>query len=186
MLFRSNLYAGQQLVQFGRYNGSGEVVITMKAKISGQPQSWTTEAVLPEISTDNPELERLWALSRIEQTMAEIRQSGETKALRDQVSDLGLQYSLVTDYTSMLVVTDDVRENSGIQSRNADRVQKERAAQQQRSSQPVQNHRVDSASNGGQGAFNNRPSHGVGMGSGPVGLLAVPLIAWLNRRKQQK
>lgn len=181
-----NLYAGQQLVQFGRYNGSGEVVITLKAKISGQPQSWTTKATLPKVATDNPELERLWALSRIDEAMAEIRENGETKALRDQVSDLGLQYSLVTDYTSMLVVTDEVRENSGIQSRNADRVQTERAAQQQRASQPVQNHRVDTGSNGGQGAFNNRPSHGIGMGSGPVGLLAVPLIAWMNRRKQQK
>lgn len=181
-----NLYAGQQLVRFGRYNGGGEVVVTMKAKISGQPHQWTTKAMLPKVATDNPELERLWALSRIDAAMAEIRENGETKALREQVSDLGLKYSLVTDYTSMLVVTDEVRENSGIQSRNADRVRTERAAQQQKTSQPVQNHRVDTGSNGGQGAFNNRPSQGVGMGSGPVGLLAVPLIAWLNRRKQQK
>lgn len=181
-----NLYAGQQAVLFGRYNGSGEVLVRIKARISGQPVRWTTSAKLPEVARDNPELERLWALSRIEETMAQIREQGESRALRSQVVDLGLNYSLVTDYTSMLVVTDDAREQAGIGSRNAGRVQVERAAQQERADAPMQTYRVDSGSNGGQGAFGNRPSQGIGMGSGPMGLLAVPLIAWLNRRKQQK
>jgi Ca-activated chloride channel homolog len=180
------LFAGRQLVQFGHYNGSGEVVITMNAKISGQEHSWKTTAVLPKVTVDNPELERLWALSQIEQTMEQIREDGETESLRRQVTDLGLNYSLVTDYTSMLVITDEVRESTGIQSRNADRVQKERAAQQVRATQSVQNHRVDSSSNNGNGAFNNRPSQGINMGSGPVGLIVIPLAAWLNRRKQQR
>jgi len=181
-----NLYLGQQLVQFGHYRGDGEVVITMNAKISGQERSWKTRALLPKVAADNPELERLWALSRIDQTIEEIREKGETATLRDQIVDLGRNYSLVTDYTSMLVVTDDVRESTGVQSRNADRVQKERTAQQQRSSQPVQTYRVDTSSNNGNGAFNNHPTPGVGSGSGPVGLFAVPLVAWLSRRKKQR
>lgn len=180
-----NLFAGQQLVQFGRYNGDGEVTITMNAKISGQDQSWHAKATLPKIATDNPELERLWALAQIDQAMEEIRENGETKNLRQEVTDLGLNYSLVTDYTSMLVVTDDVRDSTGIQSRNADRVRAERAAQQVRTTQPVQTHRVDTASNNGGGAFNHRSSPGIGFGSGPVSLIAVPLVAWLNRRKKR-
>lgn len=180
-----NLYAGQQLVQFGRYQGEGEVEISMQARISGQDRSWRTKAILPKVAIDNPELERLWALSHIDQSMEEIREKGESETLRKQVIDLGLNYSLVTDYTSMLVVTDDVRENAGIQSRNADRVHKERAAQQQRASQPVQSYRVDKNSNNGNGAFNNRPSPGIGLGSGPVGILTIPVLAWLRRRKNK-
>lgn len=179
-----NLYLGQQTVQFGRYQGAGDIKITMKAKISGQEHTWQAHTTLPEVNTDNPELERLWALAKIDQQMEQIREQGESEKLRNQVTELGINYSLVTDYTSMLVVTDDVMENQGIQRRNADRVQKERAAQQQRASQPVQNHRIDTNNNNGNGTFNNRPSPGIGFGSGPVGLLVIPMAAWLNRRKK--
>jgi Ca-activated chloride channel family protein len=176
-----NLYLGQQAVQFGRYHGAGEVTITMTARISGEEKKWQTTALLPEVATANPELERLWALAKIEEEMEQIREEGETEKRRQEVSRLGVDYSLVTDYTSMLVVTDDVRESAGLGNRNAERVQRERAAQQQRVSQPVVNHRVDNGS-----TFANRPSPGLGRGSGPVGLLAIPLIAWLNRRKKQQ
>lgn len=176
-----NLYLGQQAVQFGRYHGAGEVTISMTARISGEEKKWQTTALLPEVATANPELERLWALAKIEEEMEQIREEGETETRRQEVSRLGVDYSLVTDYTSMLVVTDDVRESAGLGNRNAERVQRERAAQQQRISQPVANHRVDNGS-----TFANRPSPGIGHGSGPVGLLAVPLIAWLNRRKKQQ
>ncbi len=179
-----NLYLGQQTVQFGRYQGAGEVQITMSAKISGQERKWKSHTTLPDVAISNPELERLWALAKIDQAMAQIREHGESEPLRSQVTDLGLSYSLVTDYTSMLVVTDDVMENQGIQRRNADRVQKERKAQQQRASQPVQNHRVDNNSNNGSGTFGHRSSPGISFGSGPVGILVVPLLAWLKRRKQ--
>ncbi len=179
-----NLYLGQQAVQFGRYRGAGEVKIRMKAKVSGQQQTWQTHAGLPDVDSRNPELERLWALAKIEQTMEQVREQGESEQLRRQVTELGVNYSLVTDYTSMLVASDDVMENEGIGRRNADRVQKERSAQQQRASQPVQNHRVDSGSNNGNGTFNHRPAPGIGHGSGPVGLLTIPLLAWLNRRKK--
>jgi Ca-activated chloride channel family protein len=181
-----NLYLGQQAIQFGRYQGAGDVQITMKARVSGQERKWHTQATLPDVDTANPELERLWALAKIEQKMEQVREQGESEQLRKQITDIGVNYSLVTDYTSMLVVTDDVMETQGIQRRNADRVQAERKAQQQRASQPMQNHRVDSGSNNSQGSFNNRPSPGIGSGSGPVGILAVPLIAWLNRRKNQR
>jgi len=85
----------------------------------------------------------------------------------------------------MLVVTDDVREEAGIEAKNADRVRKERAAQQARATQPVQNHRIAAAENNGAGSFDNRPAPNVRSGSGPVSLLTVSLIAWLNRRKKQ-
>jgi Ca-activated chloride channel homolog len=179
-----SLYHGQQTVQFGHYRGAGPVKIEMTAKISGQKHRWETIAELPDVDADNPELERLWALVKIEQLMDHVREHGENDKLRQQITDLGIQYSLVTDYTSMLVVTDEVMEEQGIQRRNADRVQSERQAQQQRNNQPVKNYRVDKNKSKPAGSFSNLPSPGIG--SGPVGLLAVPLIAWLNRRKKQQ
>ncbi len=173
---------GQQVVMFGRYNGSGELGIELKAKISGEQKTWSTTAQLPETDQDNPELERLWALSRVDGVMEQIRETGETENLRQQVVDLGTAYSLVTDHTSMLVVQDAVLENQGIDKRNADRVQRERQAQQQRPSAPVKTYQVDRKAGGGM--FKGLPSPGIG--SGPVGPLFIGVLAWLNRRKKMQ
>ncbi|PLX83095.1 MAG: VWA domain-containing protein [Desulfuromonas sp.] len=176
-----SLYLGQQLVMFGRYTGHGEVKLSLKAKISGQERSWQTTALLPEVATDNPELERLWALSRIDELMQEIREKGEGEDSRRQVVELGTGYSLVTDYTSMIVARDEVFENEGIQRINADRVARERRAQAVRANAPVQSHRVDKEKGGGM--FRGLPSPGIG--SGPVGPLFVGLAAWLARRRKR-
>ncbi|MCD6174809.1 MAG: VWA domain-containing protein, partial [Planctomycetes bacterium] len=120
------LYQGQQLVMFGRYTGSGPVRVELRAKISGQQHSWDCEADFPEIDTDNPEIERLWALSMIDETMQQIREKGEQDSLKRSIMDLGTEYSLVTDYTSMVVLSEEQMEEAGIQRRNADRVNRER------------------------------------------------------------
>ena len=82
-----NLYAGQQLVAFGRYNGHGPVELKLSAKISGQPREWSCTAVLPETDLANPELERLWALATIEARMETIREEGLTDARRAAEAD---------------------------------------------------------------------------------------------------
>jgi Ca-activated chloride channel family protein len=186
-----NLYAGQQLVMFGRYTGHGEVGVELQAKVSGEKKTWRCKAFLPERDTANPELERLWALSAIEDVMERIREQGETDSLRQRVVELGMLYSLVTDFTSMLVVHESVTDAEDIGRANAERVQRERAAQQARLVAPVQNSRADRAED--NRAFGNQPAPtirrssggGGGFGSGPVGPLMLVLIAWLARRKRR-
>ena len=178
-----NLYQGQQLVMFGRYHGTGEVEIELKAKISGQERSWKCKAELPEVDTDNPELERLWALSAIEDVMKDIRENGENNGLRKKVIDFGTEYSLVTNYTSMLVISEMEMENEQIQRKNADRVNRERQAQQVRKAQPVKNYRVDQNKtnpSGNKGAFDGKRS--PGFGSGPVGPAFIALTLWIRKR----
>jgi Ca-activated chloride channel family protein len=177
-----NLYMGQQLVVFGHYTKTGEVEVELKARISGQEHSWRCKAVLPEVDRDNPELERLWALSSIEDTMEIIREHGETEDSRQRVTDLGTEYSLVTDYTSMLVLREDVMENEQIQRKNVQRVMRERQAQQTRATAPVKNYRADKPKENG-GMFSGFKAPNVG--SGPVGPLFAALAAWLNRRKRR-
>ena len=175
------LYQGQQLVMFGTYTSPGPVSIALSAKISGTEHEWTTGAVLPDADIDNPEIERLWALSAIEDIMTEINITGETEKLRGEIVDLGEKYSLVTDYTSMVVLDEQEFEGAGIERRNADRVRRERAAQQQRQTTPVKSYRVDNTPDGGM--FKGSQSPGVG--SGPVGpwFLMVVLIAGLIVRR---
>jgi Ca-activated chloride channel family protein len=149
--------------------------------MAGKETRWRTRARLPETATDNPEIERLWAMSAIRETMETIRDTGETAGLRKRVVDLGTGYSLVTDYTSMVVVDAAQMEGLGIARRNAGRVEKERKAQAHRVTQPVQHHRVDRQADG-SGMFGRAPSPGIG--TGPVGPLFIGLAYLLRRRKR--
>lgn len=171
-----NLFMGEQLVVFGRYREAGPVKLTLQAKVSGELREWSCSTDLPQVDTANPELERLWALSGIEERMEEVRETGETTELRKQIVALGTEYSLVTDYTSMIVLDDAAAEEAGIQRNNEGRVQRERVAQTQRASQPAQNNRVDKGT-----LFKNRRSHSIG--TGPVGPLFLLFTAWMKRRK---
>ena len=179
-----SLYMGQQLVLFGRYDGDGPVEVKLSARISGQERTWHTKANLPKVDEDNPEIERLWALSRIDELMQQIREEGESTGLRGKVVDLGTEFSLVTDYTSMIVLRDDEAEGLGIERRNHQRVTRERDAQQRREAAPVATYRVDQGSGpDGGGAFGRRAAPGVG--TGPVGPLFVVAAALLARRRMR-
>jgi Ca-activated chloride channel family protein len=180
-----NLYHGQQLVMFGRYDKPGNVQIELKARISGEDRSWTCDAVLPRIDTDNPELERLWALSTIEDISQIMRDEGETSNLRSEIIKLGTEYSLVTDYTSMLVIMEQRFKDLNIDRKNQRRVQTERQAQEKRKAQPVKSYRVDKNKtnpSGNKGAFDGKRS--PGFGSGPVGPAFIAMALWLKKRKK--
>ena len=62
------------------------------------------------------------------------------------IRDLGLAYQLVTDYTSMVVLADDVFTDYGIERHNRARVAREHEAQIRRAQQPVRAWRVDQKS----------------------------------------
>ena len=176
-----NLYLGQQLIVFGHYDKEDDVKLTLSAKISGEDKNWTCKAHFPAQDTDNPELERLWALSKIDEIMQEIREKGEAPAKRKQIIALGTEYSLVTDYTSMLVIEEVEMENKGFQRRNTQRVQRERKAQHVRSQQPVRNYQTSKKSSDSMWKGKKAPRIG---GSGPVGFVLVGLAAWLRKRNR--
>lgn len=185
-----NLYLGQQLVMFGRFRGDGPVTLEFRCRISGEDKVWSCTADLPAVDTDNPELERLWALSGIDGRMEQIREKGEDSGLVKQVTDLGVNYSLVTDYTSMVVVSDDAAEKAGLARTNAQRVQAEREAQATRAQAPIRNYQVDnSGANPAPGMFNGIRAPSIGGGSGPVGplfLLLIGFVKWLSGRKPKE
>jgi Ca-activated chloride channel family protein len=177
-----NIYVGEQVIVFGKYSGSGPATLELSARISGEEKTWRCDVDFPDLDTDNPEIERLWALARIEEIMEEICEQGEKESLRKEIVDTALQYSLVTDYTSMIVLSDEEMENLGIQRNNAHRVMRERGAFQKRASQPAKNYTVENQS--AQNMFEALRSPGIG--TGPVGPLGALGAAWFARRKHKK
>jgi Ca-activated chloride channel family protein len=143
----AKVYRGQQLVIFGRYTKAGEARVTLKARLTGEDRAYTTTFTFPAVDTESPELERLWALARIEQLEAQsfIGALPSTE-MEGMIRHLGVTYQLVTDYTSMVVLADAAFAERGIERRNQARVAQERQAQAVRAQQPARPLRVDHSS----------------------------------------
>jgi len=161
--------------------------------MTGEDKTYTTTVDFPDVDGRHPELERLWALERIEaiemqQLVGRLPAAEAEKAIRE----LGVGYQLVTDHTSMVVLADEDFATRGIERRNRERVVLEQHARTLRAAQPVQNHRVDQA----QPMF-DRPAPSVGNGRRSAGgafdlptavlALATTLLAVLfyGRRRRE-
>jgi Ca-activated chloride channel family protein len=171
------IYRGQQLVIFGRYADGGTARVTLAAKLTGADQTYATEFEFPDVSTDYPELERMWALDRIEQlVMKETVGVLPPEEAEQAIRDIGVSHQLVTDYTSMVVLADDVFEKRGIARNNRQRITVERAAQAGRTTLQPANHQADAR----RPMFSGR-SHSVGKGGGAfdpwMALLALVVTA---------
>ena len=178
--YPGKLYRGQQLVVFGRYETSGRARVQLKARITGEDQVYATDFEFPEIDTSHPEVERLWAMSLVEQVQT-ARDMGElaTAEADAVVRDLGVAYSIVNEQTAMVVLSDDGFAQRGIERRNQERVALERQAQAARAPQPASSQRIDAQ----QPAF-SRPAPRLGGGGGgggaldPITVLMLAAGAW--------
>jgi len=182
-----SLYHGEQLQVLGHYWGDKEAKVRLSGKVAGQEVEYKTTFTVPVQSDLNPELERIWAYATIENLQSKMDYFGADQDTEDAITDLAVEYGLVTDYTSMIVVRDEVFAAQGIKRSNRDRVATEQAAQQTRAKQAPQSRRVDQH----QPMYTKkRPSSGGGGSGGgaaslPMILVLSGLLA-LRRRKQIK
>ncbi len=178
-----SLYRGQQLIIFGHYWGDGLAKLNLSGKVGGEDKSYKTEFNFPSQETRNPEIERLWAYASIEGLQNHIDYLGEDKDSEQALVDIAKEYSLVTNYTSMIVLREEVFQHYNIDRNNAARVEKENKAREQRAASPVQNNRVDSQ----QPAFNApratpKPRSGGGGAMGPWMILLLAPLLFLRRK----
>lgn len=185
-----SLYRGEQLVVFGKYRGDGEAKVSLSGLISGTPRTYTTRFDFPRTAGLNPEIERLWAFSAIEAQLQDIEDFGENNDRKQVVTELGVEYGLVTPYTSMVVVRDEVFARHGVERRNQARRATETEAAKQRAKAPVRVTRVDTKA---PMFKTTRPSYSGGSGGGGGGstgllglllLFAFSVAIYLSRRRE--
>ena len=172
--FRSKVYHGQQLVLFGRYSEPGPLEIELAARLTGEDKVYRTTATLPPLDAEHPELERLWAMDQIERIELE-RDLGKLPAREseDAIAYLGTTYQLVTDETSMVVLSDDAFQRRGIERKNRERSEREHQAQSVRTSAPRPSYRVDSSA---QPAFPGTAPSTRSSGGGAFDLATLLLV----------
>ena len=118
--------------------------LTGFSRIADREVAYRTRFEFPAQSTLNPEIERLWAFAAIEDLQHRMDYLGEDADSRQAIVDLAVEYGLVTDYTAMVVVRDEVFDAHGIKRSNQTRLAIEEAARAQRAQRPAVSRRVDS------------------------------------------
>lgn len=180
----TTVYRGQQMVMFGHYFGDELAEVVLSAKISGEHKEYRSSFAFPKQATSNPEVERLWAYAQIQEFKDKADYLGVSNTeYRSPIIDTAIEFGLVTDFTSMIVMSDEQFEKNGIDRSNRDRRDKENSAAKQRKSTGATSNRVDQ----NQPAFNSNRTNYSGGGGGAVGpfglLMLLPLaLAFIRRR----
>ncbi|CZF84039.1 VIT and vWA domain-containing protein [Grimontia marina] len=160
----SSLYRGEQLTVFGHYFKGGEADIKLTMDIAGESREYRTKVMLPDSAAAHPELERMWAFSAIRDLQEQMDYLEQKDSDKEQaIEDIALEYGLLTDYTSLLVVEEQVFQQLGIERKNQTRVLKEQSAREVKKNKPVEPSRADN----NQPMFTQpAPTHSGGGSSG--------------------
>ncbi len=127
----ANLYHGTPLRVLGRYAGGGPVKITITGDVRGATITQQAELDMPDVESDNTEIERMWAWHRIDRLLKEANRRASRDSVIDQIVRLGEGFSIASEYTSFIVLENDAEyQRWKIDRRNALRVGRDRAGQQ--------------------------------------------------------
>lgn len=134
-----NLYHGMPVRVFGRYKGSGPLAVRVHADLQGFDLNQELEFDLPKADDQNPEIERMWAWQRVQRLVNEAAGRGGVRPgtkRHGEIVALGETYSIVTEYTSFLVLENDAEfRRWKIDRRNRKRVERDRKARRERKSE---------------------------------------------------
>ncbi|MBS1720302.1 MAG: VWA domain-containing protein [Armatimonadetes bacterium] len=102
-----DVFSGQPITVTGRYSGSGPGKVTISGRVNGQPWSRELDVNFPS-QAEQPSVMALWARERVENLMVkryerDLEQQ-DNKAVIADITDLGLDYGIVTEYTSFVAI----------------------------------------------------------------------------------
>jgi Ca-activated chloride channel family protein len=106
--FQPDLFAGRPVVVFGKYKGEAKGTVTVTGRTPSGDFKKTLDLGSALTSTANGALRYLWARRRI-MALADYNQLEKTDARVKEITELGLAYNLMTEYTSFVAVDTEVR-----------------------------------------------------------------------------
>src|SRR5215468_7956029 len=103
-----DLFSAKPLILTGRYTSAARGAIRLRGNLAGQAFMKEIPIELPESQTEHDSLATLWARTRIDDLMSQNyagMQNGNTKPdVREAITQLGLEYRLMTQFTSFVAV----------------------------------------------------------------------------------
>ena len=127
-----NLYHGAPVHLYGRYRNGGTAKVSVRADLEGSELRQTTSITLPTKVSENPEIERMWAFHQIQRLLKDADRAGSREPVVGEIVRLGEAYSIVSEYTSFLVLENDAEyQRWKLDRHNALRTTRDRKRQQQ-------------------------------------------------------
>jgi Ca-activated chloride channel homolog len=112
-----DLFSARPVIITGRYTAGAEGTIRLKGKRAGEPYVREIPVSFPALQSNNPAVASLWAREKIDDLMSQDwngAQQGEMKKdLREQITNIGLEYRLMTQFTSFVAVEERVVTEGG-------------------------------------------------------------------------
>ena len=113
-----DLFSAKPVILSGRYTGGKRGTIRLKGKMSGRDFVREIPIELPEKQPQHDVLATLWARTRIDDLMGQDysgAQSGHMRSdLQETVTQLGLEYRLMTQFTSFVAVEEMTITDGGV------------------------------------------------------------------------
>ncbi len=112
-----DLFSAKPLVLTGRFTAAGRGTIRLKGKMAGSDFVRDIPVELPETMALHDVLAPLWARARVDNLMNQDfdgAQSGNMRAdLKDTITQLGIEYRLMTQFTSFVAVEEMIVTDGG-------------------------------------------------------------------------
>lgn len=103
-----DLWAGQPIQIHGRYTQGGEDTITVHGQLGTQPYEQKLSVQLPQNQPEHEAMATIWARQKVHELMNQMVPHGQTPELIEQVTQLGLSFRLMTQWTSFVAVEEKV------------------------------------------------------------------------------
>ena len=103
-----DLFASDQLVVYGRYQGRGATAIRLAGDVAGERKEMVFEETFGAgRGEDNAFIAALWATRKVGYLLEEIRLHGENPELKEEVITLSKEFGIMTPYTAFLVLPEE-------------------------------------------------------------------------------
>ena len=106
-----DLFAGEELVIFARYDARGTArgPLTITGRRAGRVETFSTQVELPHHELDNDFIPKLWAARKVGVLTQQLKLNGQNPEILEQLRQTALRYGIISEYTSYLVLDEEMR-----------------------------------------------------------------------------
>ncbi|MFS8086400.1 MAG: VIT domain-containing protein, partial [Acidobacteriota bacterium] len=112
-----DLFSAKPVILTGRYTGKGQGTIRLKGKMSGHDYIREIPVDFSNTQTQHDVLSTLWARTRIDDLMSQDFKAAQQGEMKDEVKQniiqLGIEYRLMTQFTSFVAVEEMIVTDGG-------------------------------------------------------------------------
>ena len=112
--FIPDMLADRPIIIFGKWRGAAAGTMLLGGRTGDQAYSAQFDVSAFQAKPTNKALRYLWARHRIDQLSDDV-QAGSRDDLRPQITQLGLDYNLLTEYTSFVAIDRRIRNEDGLE-----------------------------------------------------------------------